>query len=576
MRMRLRGRTGVVAVVLGAMVALCIVPVEGVLAATRCVNPGGTGGCYSSIQDAINAAASGDTIAVAAGTYHEDVTIVRSVTIQGTAGAVIDGSPGSGGPRLTVPSGVIAEVSGLTITSALATIGSGGIANNGVLALSACTISDNRNTPLTGALGGGIRNTATLTVSDCMIRGNQARGGGGAIANSGTLTVTATVFSGNTSFSGGGGIFNDTAGTLTVTESTFSTNGGGGGGGGIENWGTAAVVRSTLDGNSAQHGGGIVNIGRLTLTNATLSGNTASGSTDQGRGGGIANDTGVVTVTAATLSKNTAAQGGGIANGSGSVILANTIVAGNTASSAPDLFGGITSQNDNLFGTTSGAAITLGSGDIVTSSPLLGPLGSNSGPTQTIPLLAGSPAIGAGDPTVCANAPVGGVDQRGFPRPPTRCSIGAFEALLALPTITVSASPSTIWPPNHTDVPVTVSVQVTAGGAPLSTPAFVLTSVQVAGGSASDITGFAVGQPSVRGTVKANKDAVYTLTYTATDQAGNRVTATATITVLHDQGQGGGNPNAAPASRPTGGMMSGAGSGLATPNAAPGRGRSGP
>ena len=33
------------------------------------------------------------------------------------------------------------------------------------------------------------------------------------------------------------------------------------------------------------------------------------------------------------------------------------------------------------------------------STPLLGTLGSNGGTTQTIPLLAGSPAIGAGDPT---------------------------------------------------------------------------------------------------------------------------------------------------------------------------------
>jgi hypothetical protein len=58
-------------------------------------------------------------------------------------------------------------------------------------------------------------------------------------------------------------------------------------------------------------------------------------------------------------------------------------------------------------------------------------LKDNGGPTQTIALLPGSPAINAGDADVCANPPVNGVDQRGFARPGTghtQCSIGAYEA----------------------------------------------------------------------------------------------------------------------------------------------------
>ncbi len=57
-------------------------------------------------------------------------------------------------------------------------------------------------------------------------------------------------------------------------------------------------------------------------------------------------------------------------------------------------------------------------------------LEDNGGPTQTIALLPGSPAIDAGDADVCANPPVNGVDQRGYMRPgdgSATCSIGAYE-----------------------------------------------------------------------------------------------------------------------------------------------------
>ena len=49
--------------------AAAIVPSGTAEAATLCVNPGGTGGCYASIQAAVYAAspAGGDTIILAAG-----------------------------------------------------------------------------------------------------------------------------------------------------------------------------------------------------------------------------------------------------------------------------------------------------------------------------------------------------------------------------------------------------------------------------------------------------------------------------------------------------------------------------
>ena len=204
-------------------------------------------------------------------------------------------------------------------------------------------------------------------------------------------------------------------------------SGGTGNGGGIYNDRSLSVTNSTLSGNSAgSDGGGIYERRRPAVTNSTLSGNTAGRSRRRDRGGG--------TVTSSTLTGNSAPLGGGVQGGG---VLTNTIVAGNTSTAGvPDLYGGIGTGGHNLFGTTTGALITLGPGDLVNPAPLLGTLGSNGGPTPTIPLLPGSPAIAHGDPAVCAQSgadKVNGVDQRGFPRQVSICSIGAFEAQPAVP-----------------------------------------------------------------------------------------------------------------------------------------------
>ena len=53
---------------------------------TLCVNPSGSQGCYSKIQDAVNHATANDVINVAAGTYNEEVDIGISLSLIG-AGA---------------------------------------------------------------------------------------------------------------------------------------------------------------------------------------------------------------------------------------------------------------------------------------------------------------------------------------------------------------------------------------------------------------------------------------------------------------------------------------------------------
>jgi len=73
------------------------------------------------------------------------------------------------------------------------------------------------------------------------------------------------------------------------------------------------------------------------------------------------------------------------------------------------------------------------SGDRNNIDPKLGTLGSYGGPTQTIPLLSGSPAIDAGNPSGCTDGQghLLTTDQRGQPRPDKEdklgCDMGAYE-----------------------------------------------------------------------------------------------------------------------------------------------------
>jgi len=79
-----------------------------------------------------------------------------------------------------------------------------------------------------------------------------------------------------------------------------------------------------------------------------------------------------------------------------------------------------------LSGLSGGATGTL-TGRLAVA-PQLGPLQDNGGGTQTMAPSVNSPAVGAGAPAICLNAPVAGIDQRASPRAGTCCTLGAFEA----------------------------------------------------------------------------------------------------------------------------------------------------
>src|SRR5207249_1776824 len=112
---------------------------------------------------------------------------------------------------------------------------------------------------------------------------------------------------------------------------------------------------------------------------------------------------------------NGKASGGGV-NIAGAATATNSILADNTAAKGPDCNGAVSSGGHNVVGTNNSCSGFTAPGDQVNKNPMLGPLQNNGGPTQTMAIPVGSPAQDHGDASVCAAAPVNGVDLRGVAR----------------------------------------------------------------------------------------------------------------------------------------------------------------
>ena len=334
-----------------------------------------------------------------------------------------------------VDTGVTASISGLSITGGSARDGGGLYNDGGAITLNDCTISGNS----ASQSGGGLYNlsSGTATLSGCAITGNSVNApysAGGGVYNQGVVTLTQCVVSGNSGANGGGLMNYD--GTATLTDSTISGNTSFHGAGIFSCYyahGITTLANCTVSGNTASsQGGGVYTgpYGATTLTDSTVSGNAAAGN-----GGGLySRASSTTTLTNCTVSGNSAGQNGGglYWTAPATVNLGNTIVAGNTAStSGPEAFGTFTSQGNNLVSQTDSSSGWIGSdltGTIAQPlNPLIAPLGFYGGPTETMALLPGSPAIDAGrNALIPADVTT---DQRGLPRIVNgTVDIGAFES----------------------------------------------------------------------------------------------------------------------------------------------------
>jgi len=112
------------------------------------------------------------------------------------------------------------------------------------------------------------------------------------------------------------------------------------------------------------------------------------------------------------------------------------------------------------------------------------------------------------------------------------------------PKITVSVTPTSLWPPNHKMALIDATVTVTDECDP--NPTFTLTSITSSepdnglgdGDTANDIQAAAYGTADTSFLVRAERGGkgvgrVYTIKYTGKDSSGNTATATATVVVPH-------------------------------------------
>jgi hypothetical protein len=394
----------------------------------------------------------------------QTITLNSTLVLAETAGPVIIDGPGAGLVTisgkdavevLSVSSDVTANLSGVTIARGSASVG-GGLYNSGTMTIADATMTDNwaSSSVFLGGLGGGLYNAGVMTITDSTFANNwTARENlGGGLYNAGTMTVSDSTFDHNWAWYGGG-IGND--GTMTVTGCTVTDNWGRSDGGVTnDRGGTMTLTNSTIANNSVQNqGGGFTSSGKMVIANCTIAGNLAPWG-----GGGLDAYIGTTMITNSTIADNDVASGltgGGLFVQSGTAVLNNTIVALNTSDAttptdiyiAPGYGGAVSSTSAyNLIGSGGSGGLVNGQNgnQVGVANPGLDPNGlqNNGGPTRTIALLQGSPAIDAGSNALAVDAQGNGLptDQRGpgFPRiVGGTVDVGAYE-FKPTPTISVT------------------------------------------------------------------------------------------------------------------------------------------
>ena len=359
-----------------------------------------------------------------------EISILNKMTIAGPGSGVlsISGNDSSRAFYVAAP----AAITGLTMTH-----GNGmgkEFSGKGGLLYNASTLSLTSDNVALGmaTTGGGIFTSGSLNSTNDTFDNNSAVTDGGAIAiQSGSLSSSGDLYLSNKAFDGGSVFEASSVSSAVLAGDIFSGNNASGRGGALYVGSTTTSANNTFDHNLAtgvdgSRGlGGAIYISTANGTNAKFqsTNDTIADNTSNNSGGGIYNAGTLVTVND-TIAGNVATDnfhlvdskvyltsGGGVYDlgPTGLWDSVNTIVAGNTngvKGSDVQTKGAVVGSNthNNLIG-DSNSAYGFGTRNVISAptasvfkmdatsnSPALG---NNGGPTDTIPLPFGSPAIGA-------------------------------------------------------------------------------------------------------------------------------------------------------------------------------------
>jgi hypothetical protein len=376
---------------------------------------------------------------------------IETDTALDARGYQVDVSGGGLVRLFQVPSNVSLSLVGLTISRGFSTNG-GAVWSAGTVNATNCIFIANQASGTPGpdnswppdgqpGCGGAVYNLGSFNAERCAFVSNSAQGGAGAEYQGGAGGIAA-----------GGAIYSQ--GEVTLSRSLFASNSAAGGPGGQGPPGWAGGDQAWPGGAGGKGGdalaSAVFNSGGASAVNCTVAWNIVLGGVggeggpggwvwhdgwlftappgDNGAGGNawsvIYSTNASLRVTNCTIAFNSASAGLG---GSGTMLgalagnaamLVNTILAHNAPSNVSAT---ISDAGHNLSSDSSGAF--TGPGSLNNADPGVGPLADNTGPTLTIALLPGSPAIDSAD---VASAPL--TDQRGGPRPAGNVpDIGAYE-----------------------------------------------------------------------------------------------------------------------------------------------------
>lgn len=326
---------------------------------------------------------------------------------------VADGNPGEddGGGILTSAS---LNLQRSAVVNNTAPDDGGGIDldDNGNLRMVRSAVQGNETTDFSDSDGGGINLSGPDTEASIVrstVSGNRAAGGSGGIEVPGAeLNISRSTVAGNRAQGSGGGIGSDSLVEISIGSSTISGNRAALGGGGLHiAFASVSATNSTFAGNRANdNGGGIEAVdGASVAVNAVTIARNISGNDDPGpppsTGGGVYMIDSTFEVRNSLLALNEVGQGG----------LAPNDCEGET----------FTSLGNNVLSTKVECDGFTQPTDLERPNPRIGQLSKNGGPTKTVALRRGSPAIGHADNPSAPNRDQRGERRGGDP------DAGAFE-----------------------------------------------------------------------------------------------------------------------------------------------------